>query len=79
MSDCRSRGRKFESQLCHTTSVESDHYIISTVILHIQLFQEGQLSFTGRGLILPRKSMGRLIDWLHMILTVFTGPLNSNN
>ena len=31
-SDCRSRDRRFESQLEHTTSLEIDHEIISTVI-----------------------------------------------
>ena len=33
MSDCRSRGLKFESQLGNITFVEIDHEIISMVIL----------------------------------------------
>ena len=45
-SDCRSRGRKFESQLGHITFVEIDHGIISMVILPILLIQEGHLSIS---------------------------------
>ena len=40
-SDCKSRGCKFESQLCNFTLVEIDHEIISTVILPLPLIQEG--------------------------------------
>ena len=43
MSDCRSRVRKFESQLGHIIFVKIDHEIISTVILPLLLIQERQL------------------------------------
>ena len=46
-SDCRTRGRKFDSQLGHITSVANDHEIISMVILPLSPIQEGQLSVTG--------------------------------
>ena len=53
--------------------METDHEIISTVILPIPLIQEGQLSITSKkymhkvpGLSLPRKSVSRLMT------TVFT-------
>ena len=53
LSYCRSKGPKFKFQLCHITFmenaliklIESDHDIISTIILPITLIQEGQLSF----------------------------------
>ena len=38
-SDCRSRGRKFESKLGHITSVEIDYEIIFMVILPHPLIQ----------------------------------------
>ena len=44
LSDWRSRGHKFESQLSHITFMEIDHEIISTVILPLELLEEGQLS-----------------------------------
>ena len=50
MSDCRSRDRKFESQLGHITSMETDHEIISMFIRPLPLIQEGQLSDTGEGM-----------------------------
>ena len=43
---CSSWGRKFESQLDQIVLVESDHEIISTVILPFLLTEEGQLSVT---------------------------------
>ena len=56
------------------------------VILHFQLIQEGQLSVTGkskhtkywlpiqRTKYMPRKSGGRLTDWLDITLLVLSGP-----
>ena len=38
--DCRSRGRKFESQLDHIIFVEIDHEIISIAILSLLLIQD---------------------------------------
>ena len=46
-SDCRSRGRKFESQLGHITFVAIDHKMISAAILPDLLSQKWQLSVTG--------------------------------
>ena len=47
-SDCRSRCRKFKSQLSDITSIEIDHEIISIIILPLSLIrQAGQLSITG--------------------------------
>ena len=46
-SDCISKDRKFESKLDYITFVEIDHDIISTVILPLPLFQDGQLSVTS--------------------------------
>ena len=40
------RGREFEPKLGHINFVESDHEIISRVILPIPLIQEEQLSVT---------------------------------
>ena len=50
ISDCRSRGRKFKSKLGHITVMESDHEIISTVILPFAHIQEGQLIVTGENI-----------------------------
>ena len=54
MFDWRSRGHKFESQLCYITFVAIDHEIISTVILPLPLIQEGQLSVTGKSTVESR-------------------------
>ena len=48
MPDCRSRGRKFKSQLGRKTFVEIDHEIFSVVILSLPLIQEIQLSITSK-------------------------------
>ena len=42
-SDCRSRGGLFESQLGHITFMVTDQEIISAIVLHPPLIQEGQL------------------------------------
>ena len=44
-SDCRSRGRKFESQIGYIAFMELDHEIISMIIL--LMIQEAQLLDTG--------------------------------
>ena len=44
-SDCRSSGQRLKSQLKLI-----DHEIISTVILPLQLIQEGQLSVTSESM-----------------------------
>ena len=73
VSDNKSRGHKFESQLSHILFLEIDHEIISTVILLLPLIQEEQESVTGksictstgqrlRRLSLPLKSVSRLTD-----------------
>ena len=49
-SDCRSSGRKFESQLGYITFMEVDYGIISMVILPLLLSQKGQLSVTCKSL-----------------------------
>ena len=84
MSNCSSRGRKFESKLRRTTSMEIDHEIISADILHLQPIQNRQLSATDlsmfisthwttgqslRGLSLLRKSD----SWHDMTLAELTG------
>ena len=46
VSDFRSRGYKFESQLSHITFMKTDHEVISTTVLPILLIQEGQWSVT---------------------------------
>ena len=40
-SDCRSRGQKFESQLCHKTFMGTDCEIIFVVFHPLPLIQEG--------------------------------------
>ena len=50
MSNCRFRGGKFESQVDDITLLETDYEIISAVILPFLLFQEGQLSVTGKSM-----------------------------
>ena len=50
VADSRFKGRKFESQLSHITFMETDHEIISVVILPLQLIQEGQLSVTSKSM-----------------------------
>ena len=80
-TDCRSRDRKCESQICHMTFVETDHGNISTLIFPLPLIQEGQLSVSGvsvctstswphRRVSQPRKSVSRLNDRLNMAITV---------
>ena len=61
-------------------------FLFFLVILHFLLIQEGQLSVTGkskrtkywlpiqRTKYMPRKSGGRLTDWLDITLLVLTGP-----
>ena len=49
MSDCSSRGRKFDSQLNYIF-METDHKIISAVIFSLLLTKEGQLSVTGESM-----------------------------
>ena len=54
-SNCRSRNRKFKSQLgnitfVETLSVEIGLAIISTANLHIRLIQEGELSVNGQSM-----------------------------
>ena len=61
MSNCSSRGRKFESKLRHTTSMEIDHEIISADIFHLQLIQKGQLSATDLSIFI---STGLLVNHL---------------
>ena len=73
-SDRRSRGRKFESQLCHTTFVEIDHEMISSVILPLPLILERQLSITGEICVqvlvnclertTPAQEKCELVNWL---------------
>ena len=46
----RSKGQKFKYQLSHLIFVELDHVILSTIILHLPLIQEGQLSVTGESI-----------------------------
>ena len=47
-SKCRPGGREFNPRRCRQHSfVEIDHEIFSTVILSLQLIQEGQLSVSG--------------------------------
>ena len=64
--NCRSRYRKFESKLSHTTFVELYHEIIPTVILHTPLIHEGQLSVSGESVytsaayVCPGKRVSRL-------------------
>ena len=80
-SGCRSRGRKFESQLIHITFMEYDNEIISKIlILSLPLFQkvtsESKCTSTGKplgGLLLPRKNVSRFTAQLEMTLTVLTG------
>ena len=43
MSDSRSSGHKFKSQLGHIAYMEIGYEIISSVILPLLLFQEGHL------------------------------------
>ena len=43
-------GVECEPKLSHLTFMESDHEIISTVILTLLLIQEEQLSFTGESM-----------------------------
>ena len=64
------------TELSHIIFVEIDNEIISKVILPLLLFQEGQLSVTGKcmctkyclttELSLPMKSVNRLSAQLHM-------------
>ena len=46
----RSRGHNFECQLCHVTFMETDHEIISMVILPLPQIQKGQLSVTDKSM-----------------------------
>ena len=81
MSDCRSRGHKFESQLGHITFMAIDHEIISVVILHLQLIQKGQLSVTGekcvhkywltRGIWFQEKKVVRNSEYLKIWFSLF--------
>ena len=54
------RGRRFQSQLGHTTFVEIDHEIVSATILRLLLIQEGQLSVKGK--IYSQSSVKHLED-----------------
>ena len=47
LSDCRSRGHRFGSQLDYITFLEFGNEVISAVILTLLLIEEGQLSATG--------------------------------
>ena len=47
-SDCRSRGRKFDTQLYNFR--ETDNEILSTVFPSLSLIQEEQLSVTGKSM-----------------------------
>ena len=44
------RGRKFKFKVCHITFMESDHEIISAVILFLLLIPQGQLSVTDESM-----------------------------
>ena len=57
-SECRSRVRKFESQLGHITFLEINH-VVSTVILHLQLIKK--MSVTGENMC-TRVLINRLED-----------------
>ena len=50
MSDWRSRGHKFKSQLGRITFLKIDLEIISMVLLPLLLIQEGQLSVTDESM-----------------------------
>ena len=62
MSDCGSRGYKFESQLGHITFMEINHEIISTIMLPFHWFKKDGYQFLDkacaqvmlRGLSLPK-------------------------
>ena len=47
-------------------------YYLKVKVMDLEIFNAYRIS-------LPRKSVSRLTDWLEMILTVLTGPLNSNS
>ena len=51
ISDCRSKDPKFKSQLSGISSVEIDHEIISTFILHLPLIHSCQLLVNHKVLV----------------------------
>ena len=83
-SDCRSRVRKFESQLSYIIFEEIDHEIISAVIFPILLIQEGVVSYWRKYVhkvlvnclkdeACPGKSVSKLTDWLNMTSALLIG------
>ena len=50
ISDYRSRGRKFQFQLGQWVFTDLDNEIISMIIFHLLLIQEGQLSVTDENM-----------------------------